>query len=138
MWTLEEAQKLINGMQAFAKDYNYHVALGGGVLNKGKSDKDLDLYFLPIENNNNNNRPEPLELILWLGTLFGKGTIIKPGMYNKVADKDRVNTFGMNTVNNNQFAIYTNNVPAYDNGGSVYSYKIMFDFGGRRIDTFIV
>lgn len=48
MWTLDEALALIRKMQPEIRRFNYHVALGGGVLNKGRSDKDLDLYFIPF------------------------------------------------------------------------------------------
>lgn len=48
-WTLEDALPLIRGIQPHTRSYGYHLALGGGVLNNGKSGKDLDLYFLPLE-----------------------------------------------------------------------------------------
>jgi hypothetical protein len=48
IWTLEGAQELIATIQPKIRALNYHVALGGGVLNRGYSDKDLDLYFLPF------------------------------------------------------------------------------------------
>lgn len=48
MWDFEKALKLIRETQETAKSYGYHIALGGGVLNKGYSNKDLDLYFLPL------------------------------------------------------------------------------------------
>jgi len=47
-WTLETAMPLILQLQAAVRDIGYHVALGGGVLNKGKSNKYLDLYILPL------------------------------------------------------------------------------------------
>lgn len=49
MWTLDEALNLIREIQPQLRLQNYHVTLGGGVLNKGNSIKDLDLYFLPLE-----------------------------------------------------------------------------------------
>ncbi len=45
-WTLEEALILVRALQPTAWQYGYHLCLGGGVLNKGVSSKDLDLYFL--------------------------------------------------------------------------------------------
>ena len=50
MWTLQEALQLIRDLQPQLKPLHYHVALGGGVLNKGTSQKDLDLYLLRFDN----------------------------------------------------------------------------------------
>lgn len=49
-WSLPLALVLIKELQPKVKAYNYHLALGGSVLNNGSSDKDLDLYFLPLDN----------------------------------------------------------------------------------------
>lgn len=48
MWTLEDGLAVVRSLQPLTRQFNYHVALGGGVLNQGYSDKDLDLYFLPL------------------------------------------------------------------------------------------
>lgn len=50
MWQLEEGLKFVRELQSVVKAVNYHVAIGGGVVNNGHSDKDLDLYFLPMDN----------------------------------------------------------------------------------------
>ena len=47
-WTLDDALELIRALQPDSKRYNYHICLGGGVLNRGRAEKDLDLYFLPF------------------------------------------------------------------------------------------
>ena len=47
MWTLAEAQTLIRDLQPKVHALDYHVTLGGGVLNSGASEKDLDLFFIP-------------------------------------------------------------------------------------------
>lgn len=47
-WTLEDALALIRALQPMCRKFNFHLALGGGVLNNGFSEKDLDLYFLPV------------------------------------------------------------------------------------------
>ena len=49
-WTFDDALPLIRAVQPVVKRFGYHVCLGGGVLNKGVSDHDLDLYFLPMNN----------------------------------------------------------------------------------------
>lgn len=48
MWTLEDGLAVVRSLQPLTRQFNYHLALGGGVLNNGASDKDLDLYFLPL------------------------------------------------------------------------------------------
>lgn len=48
MWTLDKAIKLVRDTQSTAFSFGYHICLGGGVLNKGNSEKDLDLYFIPL------------------------------------------------------------------------------------------
>ena|ERR1017187_7973554 len=46
MWTLDEALMIVRSLQPDLKPLEWHVVLGGGVLNTGVSDKDLDLYIL--------------------------------------------------------------------------------------------
>lgn len=48
MWDRDLAQRLIGELQPALRPFDVHVALGGGVLNKGESFKDLDLYILPV------------------------------------------------------------------------------------------
>lgn len=47
-WSLNEALALIHSIQPLLHKHQWHVALGGGVLNKGWSAKDVDLYVLPF------------------------------------------------------------------------------------------
>jgi len=49
-WTIDEAISIIRMNDSNVKHYNYHLALGGSVLVNGWSDKDLDLYALPMHN----------------------------------------------------------------------------------------
>lgn len=49
MWTLEQSLDVVRAIQPNIRPFNYHVALGGGVLNNGESHNDLDLYFMPFE-----------------------------------------------------------------------------------------
>jgi hypothetical protein len=46
-WYLVEGVALIRKLQEKAWACGYHLALGGGVLNKGYSDKDLDIECIP-------------------------------------------------------------------------------------------
>lgn len=48
MWDLDEALSLVRSMQGTVRGFQYHIVLGGGVLNNGYSYKDLDLYCLPF------------------------------------------------------------------------------------------
>lgn len=47
-WHLEEGIYAVRAIQSSLREFGYHVTLGGGLLNNGYSDKDLDLYFLPM------------------------------------------------------------------------------------------
>jgi hypothetical protein len=67
-WTLEEAVKLVRALQEPARKFNYHICLGGGVLNKGYSEKDVDLYFLSLDN----KLTDIKGLIDWLNELWGE------------------------------------------------------------------
>lgn len=69
MWGMHEALNLIREIQPTVHKMQYHVALAGGVLNKGFSRKDLDLVFIPLTNE---NRPELAELTGWLFNTFGE------------------------------------------------------------------
>jgi hypothetical protein len=44
---LADVLLLVRQMQAVAWPLNFHIALGGGVLDHGYSDKDVDIYVLP-------------------------------------------------------------------------------------------
>lgn len=69
-WTLEDALNLIRGLQKETRRYGYHLTLGGGVLNNGESQKDLDLYFLPLQNPKfPTDNPE--NLVSWLTKMWG-------------------------------------------------------------------
>lgn len=48
VWTMQSALELVRALQPMLHEVRHHIALGGGVLNKGKSFKDLDLYVLPM------------------------------------------------------------------------------------------
>src|SRR5882672_8106898 len=74
-WSLDDGLKLVRLLQPETRKYGYHLALGGSVLNAGKSDKDIDLYFLPLEN----KRESPAnigDLTQWLVTLWGEYEVI--------------------------------------------------------------
>jgi hypothetical protein len=68
MWTLDEGLKFVRDIQPVARRFNYHISLGGSVLNYGQSNKDLDVYFLPLDNG---CAGEPTALKNWLESKFG-------------------------------------------------------------------
>lgn len=49
-WELNEAIQLIRDIQPMLRLRGYHLGLGGGVLNKGTSLHDLDIYMFPTSN----------------------------------------------------------------------------------------
>lgn len=59
VWTLAEGLDLVRILQPKLRALDYHVVIGGGVINKGVSTKDLDLYLLPVFK----NRPYQFEAI---------------------------------------------------------------------------
>lgn len=74
-WTLDEALQLIRALQPLTRKYGYHLCLGGGVLNKGESKKDLDLYFLTLDS----SKSEPAKLVPFLTSMWGIGTDLRNG-----------------------------------------------------------
>ena len=78
MWTLTEALALIRDLQSQLKPLHYHVALGGGVLNKGTSQKDLDLYLLRFDNADDGEAAPLLDL---LSTKWGPAKAIGEAHY---------------------------------------------------------
>lgn len=75
MWDLESALKFIQKIQPSAKVVGFHVCLGGGVLNKGESNNDLDLYFLPLEDESNHpddkRRTDPVNIMEIMNRVTG-------------------------------------------------------------------
>lgn len=47
MWTLEQGIRLARRLEPIAIQHNAHIALGGGVLHRDSSDKDLDIFVYP-------------------------------------------------------------------------------------------
>ena len=47
MWTLEQAQELVQLIEGIVEQARYHVAIAGSVATKGRSIKDLDLILYP-------------------------------------------------------------------------------------------
>ena len=67
MWNLIEASNLIQELNKHIKTFDYHVCLGGSVINNGQSNKDLDLFFLRL----NGYQGQRQELINYLFKRWG-------------------------------------------------------------------
>lgn len=84
-WSLEDGLKLVRAIQPGTRQFGYHLTLGGSVLNTGKSDKDLDLYFLPLSN----GTPEdPTALVAWLTKMWGESEAIGQD-YPEAIDREK-------------------------------------------------
>lgn len=80
MWTLDEGLVLVRELQPDTRQFGYHLALGGGVLNNAMSCKDLDLYLLPLDDKDED--PDMDALISWLDSLWGEGESLIDARYN--------------------------------------------------------
>lgn len=131
MWTLSEARVLINALQPHAKELGFHVCLGGGVLNAGLSKKDLDLYFLPMDNGK--IAASSAKLMAFLEDTWGKS---KP-MFNprKLSLDDQI-TFHLDAHGRRHVVEEKADYPEEKN--SVYSVKRKFTYSGLRVDVFIL
>lgn len=124
-WTLDEAISLIRGLQPECRKFSYHLCLGGGVLNKGQSKHDLDLYFLPM------GKKEDIKaegLVRWLESLWGKGEAFKA--------VPKLDVYGERLiVGHNEFG-----EPRYDypEEEQKYAFAGKFNYGELRIDVFVV
>lgn len=67
MWTLATAQQLVKELHQPIWDLHYHILIGGGVAREGHSDKDLDLWFIPL----NGFESEPRSITQFLYSIFG-------------------------------------------------------------------
>ncbi len=72
VWTLETALTTVRAIQPMLKVLGYHVALAGGTLNRGFSEKDLDLVFLPLTND---KAPDVAPLMTFLAATFGQPSL---------------------------------------------------------------
>lgn len=74
LWTLAEGQQLAAELEVIIRPHGYHTLLGGGVLHKGQSDKDLDLWFLPL-----NGYPNQAHVVL-------RALYAELGVYHELRD----------------------------------------------------
>lgn len=108
VWTLDEALAQIRALQPVVRPLGFHLALAGGVLNKGESRKDLDVVVLPLAGFAEGVNPDYDGLRLALWRTWGPMTDIG-------AD-----------------------IPPEYEGPHPYRNKWKFQNGGRRVDVFVV
>lgn len=127
-WTLEEALMLIRGLQPETRKFGYHLCLGGGVLNKGFSDKDLDLYFLPMTGNLEEvvKKENVDKLVGWLEKIWGPKEALGRGPFNIAAYNPTIREFIIQEI----VEEYPLEIP--------YRIKCKFNYSGLRIDVFIL
>lgn len=140
LWKLDEGLELIRLLQPKTRDFGYHLTLGGGVLNKGESNKDLDLFFLPLDNASVAVDAEGL--LRWLQGLWGdyEGLRAPDGYPDAVQPSSNWVTVD---INGRRQAIPIRPVSfsysgVTDHPKSPFAYKVKFLFSGtHRIDVFI-
>lgn len=71
-WTVTTALPVIQQVAPIAREHGFAVALYGGVLNAGRSDNDLDLYFIASEQNTTTVHMQQClrEISVSLGTIY--------------------------------------------------------------------
>lgn len=147
-WRLDEGLKLIRALQGRVKEFGYHIALGGSVLNNGDSEKDLDLYFLPFDNLNV-SKEDTTGLLSWLTALWGEPWTL--GAYSDVPpepDGRRIRNVLPHVVSEDEpmpalpipddiaWVRSLSNKPKVK---SSYQFKLKFQRAGNdRIDVFII
>ncbi len=140
MWTLETGLKLVRALDNQAMDFGFHLALGGSVLRKGESTKDIDLYLLPYDNE---SHPENMEgLVAWLTRIWGTPVRLGPdeGYGPSVPRMDEVRA--IYDPERGRFEAPTLRArPARPAAPKSERYKDKLKFvrpGGERIDVFIM
>jgi hypothetical protein len=80
---MEQGLRVVRALQPATREFGYHLALGGGVLNKGESNKDLDLYFLPMGGFDANKKHNPDAMFEFLERIWGTGQELAASLTNK-------------------------------------------------------
>lgn len=129
MWTLSEARVLINALQPHARTFGYHVCLGGGVLNQGSSKKDVDLYFLPLDNQKTETSSN--KMLSFLEETWGKSASMIPARKNRF--ESQIDIHGQRRL-----TLVEDKSDYPDKDDSVYTAKRKFAYSGLRVDVFIL
>ena len=110
MWKLDNGLKVVRAIQQNCRSYGYHLTIGGGVVNNGSSEKDLDLYFLPMGGFNKDKKNDADGMLKFLATLWGY-----PEKLSKGGDNEEYK----------------------DMDEGCYAHAVKFTTNNKRIDCFI-
>lgn len=142
IWTMKEALGLIQALQPETRRFGYHLCLGGGVLNKGESQKDLDLYFLTLDNGKDS---QPEKLKDWLVSVWGEAADIGKSYIEEykqqrlTAEMASDSSFITYYYDSLQRTMLPRKKPAMiQQFKSDYAFKLKFNYSGMRIDVFII
>lgn len=69
MWNIAEGVNVVRNIESSVRELGYHTCLGGGVLHKGESKKDLDIFILPLLDRDETAKHE--DLLIYLSATFG-------------------------------------------------------------------
>lgn len=72
-WTLAEGVDIIRQIEPDIRELGYHTMLGGSLLHKGTSEKDLDIFFSPL----NGYETRSFDVLQYLQTVFGRCSSIQ-------------------------------------------------------------
>lgn len=126
-WRIKDALDLIRTLQPHVKPFGFHICLGGGVLNTGASKKDLDLYFLSLDQ----GKTDADKLLAFLTETWG------PSKPMGKAGKNRMEPY--TDLNDRTQYRFATDPPSYPNPpDSPYSHKLQFTWSGLRIDVFVL
>lgn len=131
-WTLDDGISLVRAIQQGCRKYGYHVTIGGGVVNKGTSDKDVDLYFHPLDNGKSSDLSGLME---WLTSMWGEYEPIGSEYEGPASFDTETSFFSSDPLTTIQQTVYAIPLKRLD------TYRIKAKFirtGGDRIDAFII
>jgi hypothetical protein len=103
MWQLDNALNIVRILQPASRKFGYHLTLGGGVLNKGQSDKDLDLYFLPMGGFDDSKKSDPDGMLRYLTRLWGTPSALAESLVDKARYGKATESFYKHAVQFNRW-----------------------------------
>jgi hypothetical protein len=144
MWNLDEGIKLVRALQPGTRKFGYHLTIGGSVVNEGKSEKDIDLYFHPMQNKD--FKEDTVGLIDWLEGMWGKANpIAKVYAEDESPFDDLLKNYRYDLrrrADGQWEKIAVPIAPTFKiepQEQCIYKHKLkFFRVGGERIDTFIL
>lgn len=108
-WTLQDALLYVRGRQADAFRHGYNLSLGGGVLNNGESEHDLDIVAVPAKGSESTAKETFYEFLHWMKSVNG------PSLLEAEHDKASGRLWNSTTR------------------------RFLFDYGdGRKVEWFVV